>query len=81
MELDEPTTGSPNINNNTMETEKDDTNSSDSSTHSLESNVETINQHPSTSATSEGQDAKNNKQEYPMDAVLTLMQLNAGWKK
>ncbi|SAM03177.1 hypothetical protein [Absidia glauca] len=76
MELDDPVT-SPSNNNNTMEVdEKDDANSSDGSTHSLESTVETTNDDASTTA-GDGQDVKNQKPEYPMDAVLTLMQLNA----
>jgi hypothetical protein len=57
--------------------EKDDANSSDGSTHSLESTAETANDDASTTA-GDGQDVKNQKPEYPMDAVLTLMQLNAG---
>lgn len=57
--------------------EKDDANSSDGSTHSLDSTAETTNEDAPTK-TGDGQDVKNQKPEYPMDAVLTLMQLNAG---
>ncbi|KAI8097288.1 uncharacterized protein BX664DRAFT_326036 [Halteromyces radiatus] len=68
--------------NNTDNTsiKKEDEGSGKQSLESSDENGTTTKEEKPVS-TEQGDNSSGKKQEYPMDAVLTLMQLNAGWKK